>query len=77
MLTRKHGDLTVGGTRPDAAQLLERAQAEYLEMPGLALTAQQAGRLWGLEAPEVNQILDALVQDGFLRRTGSGYQRRE
>jgi len=27
-----------------------RAEAEYLEMPGLKLTAQQASRLWHLDA---------------------------
>ena len=27
-----------------------RAEAEYLEMPGLKLTAKQASRLWHLDA---------------------------
>ncbi len=29
--------------------LLQRVRAEYLEMPGLKLTAPQARRLWGLD----------------------------
>ena len=31
-------------------QMLQRIQGEFVEMPGLRLTAAQAQRLWGLDA---------------------------
>ena len=56
---------------------LTRIRAEYLEMPGLALTLVQAARLWGCESAVVEPLLRALVDDGFLWRTGNGqYVRR-
>ena len=54
-----------------------RVRAEYLQMPGLHLTAAQARRLFGLDTagPEV---LDALVRARFLRLSRSGgYVRAE
>jgi len=56
---------------------LTRIRAEYLEMPGLALTLVQAARLWGCDCEVVEPLLRALVDDGFLWRTGNGqYVRR-
>jgi hypothetical protein len=54
------------------AQLLRRIRAEYLEMPGLRLTAAQAGRLWGLEAPACNDLLEHLLGEQFLQRRPDG-----
>lgn len=59
------------------ADLLSRVRGEYLEMPGLALTVEQAGRLWGVDAPTSRRLLDALVDREFLRRTGDRYLRAE
>jgi hypothetical protein len=49
--------------------LIRRAQAEYLEMPGLCLTCQQAQRLWGLDASRCGTVLKALTGSGFLVET--------
>jgi hypothetical protein len=54
----------------DAA--LRRVQGEYLEMPGLRLTAAQAQRLWGLDRESCNALLGALVDTKFLYRTRDG-----
>jgi hypothetical protein len=51
---------------------LQRVRGEYLEMPGLSLTEQQARRLWGLDLTVCRAVLDALSRAGFLRRTQSG-----
>jgi len=50
---------------------LEIIRAEYLEIPGLNLTKPQIRRLWGLDTPTCDALLDALVEDGFLKRTPS------
>jgi hypothetical protein len=52
--------------------LLRRVCGEFLEMPGLRLRREQAQRLWGLDGPTCSEILDALVQSGFLRRLADG-----
>jgi hypothetical protein len=62
-------DSTVG----DWLQLI---RSEYLEMPGLQLTKQQAQRLWGLDPATCEGFLSALVEARFLRRTeAQGYVR--
>jgi len=45
---------------------LERLRAEFLEMPGLRLTAEQAHRFCGVERAACAAALDALVQENFL-----------
>ena len=47
-------------------RMLERIRAEYLEMPGMKLTAEQLQRFCGIEQTVCKPILDALVQTGFL-----------
>ena len=44
-------------------------RAEYLEVPGLCLTSEQAQRLWGLDATTLEALLGALVDAKFLRCT--------
>ena len=48
-----------------SALLLQRIRAEYIEMPGLNLTAAQAQRLqqwlWGLDGATCDMVLAALV----------------
>jgi hypothetical protein len=46
--------------------LLERIRAEFLEMPGLRLTREQAQRLWSLEGAMCQQVLETLVDTKFL-----------
>lgn len=43
-------------------------RAEYLEMPGLALTRRQAQRLWGLPPDVCDSVFDSMVAANFLRR---------
>lgn len=52
--------------------LLQRIRGEFLEMPGLRLTARQAQRLWGLDPSACAALLEALIATGFLKRTGDG-----
>jgi hypothetical protein len=49
-----------------------RAEAEYLEMPGLKLTATQASRLWHLDAAASATLLDSMVDAGLLYRARDG-----
>ena len=46
--------------------LVIRIRAEYLEMPGLRLTLEQARRLCGVERALCQVVLDALVDERFL-----------
>jgi DNA-binding IclR family transcriptional regulator len=52
--------------------IVQRVRGEYLEMPGLSLTAHQAQRLWHLEPEACRLLLNALVESGFLRQTAHG-----
>jgi hypothetical protein len=53
-------------------EVLTRVQGEFLEMPGLRLTAAQARRLWGLDAASCDALLTALIDAKFLYRTRDG-----
>jgi hypothetical protein len=53
-------------------ELLQRIEGEYLEMPGLSVTAPQAARLWNLDSTTCSFVLMTLVQRGVLKRTASG-----
>jgi hypothetical protein len=46
--------------------------AEYLDMPGLRLTPEQAQRLWGLDRDTCADLLNSLIEIAFLRRTRDG-----
>jgi hypothetical protein len=59
--------------RPPAhEQVVRRIRAEFLEMPGLCLTLEQAQRLWSLKPRACAAILNSLVDARFLRRTDRG-----
>ena len=58
-------------------RLWKRVYAEYLEMPGLLLTVRQASRLWHMDPEVSQQVLDALVDSAFLRRSGAYYVRAD
>jgi len=49
------------------ARLVDRVLGEYREMPGLALTIEQACRLWGCDAVTCQRIADVLVERHVLR----------
>jgi phage FluMu protein Com len=54
------------------ARLVERIREEYVAMPGLKLTREQACRLWGVGHETCMAALDALLAEGFLHQTGTG-----
>ena len=56
--------------------VLPRIYSEFMEMPGLRLTCQQAQRLWGLDAATCLAVLEFLVERRFLQRTDRGMYAR-
>ena len=46
--------------------LVARLRAEYREMPGMRLTAEQVQRLCGIERAMCQEVLDELVAAKFL-----------
>ncbi len=64
------------GSRPcvnvPSAELLRRIRAEYLEMPGLRLSAPQVQCLFGLDAETCDAVLATLLDAKFLVRTHTG-----
>jgi hypothetical protein len=57
-------------------QVLNRIRAEYLEMPGMTLTSHQLQRLCGIDGQVCTLVLDALVNEKFLRvRTNGTFAR--
>jgi hypothetical protein len=52
-----------------AAKCGQRIRAEYLDLPGLSLTARQAQRLVDVDSETCQLVLDTMVRDMFLRRT--------
>jgi hypothetical protein len=52
--------------------MMRRIRGEFLEMPGLRLTRQQAQRLWRLDQTACDAVLGALVEARFLAQTRDG-----
>jgi hypothetical protein len=64
--------------RPDRRpEIVDRIRLEYQQLPGLALTATQAQRLWHIEATTCRHLLDLLVADGYLREGEDARYRRQ
>ncbi len=61
--------MMVGGV-PD--QMVSRVRSEFLEMPGLKLTVWQAQRLWGVDQPTCEAVIEELTEARFLARTRDG-----
>ena len=57
-------------------EVMQRVRAEYLEMPGLRLTAGQVQRLCGIERMLCESVLDALVTAEFLCVKPDGHYAR-
>jgi hypothetical protein len=53
-------------------QAFNRIRAEYVEMPGMQLTAEQVGRLSGVSVSVCRLVLDDLVRAGFLSVGANG-----
>jgi hypothetical protein len=68
---RRKRSLLKGAMTP-SEDLLQRVRAEYLEMPGLLLTAAQVQRLCGIEATMCQLVLKSLVTAKFLRVKSDG-----
>jgi hypothetical protein len=62
----------MAGSAMQTEELLMRVRAEFLEMPGLGLTPDQARRLLNLDRSLCDALLTALVDMNFLRRTSDG-----
>ena len=56
-------------SREDA---MSRIAVEYIEMPDLMLTVQQASRLWNLPVAVATAALSSLAARGFLTETRRG-----
>ena len=56
--------------KPDV--LAARVRGEYSEMPGLQLTVTQACRLWQIDTLTCETLLEQLVREDFLCKTGKG-----
>lgn len=54
------------------ARLIELVLSEYREMPGLALTIEQARRLWGCDIGTSRRVADILVERHELRWSREG-----
>ena len=66
------------GRAPALADAFRRVRDEYLDLPGLSLTARQAQRLWNLDPETCRLVLDTMVAERFLRRTPQAqYVRRD
>ena len=59
----------------ELTELAQRARAEFREMPGMALTAAQAARLWQLNLETAEVLLADLAGSGFLIRQGGNRYR--
>ena len=56
--------------------VIQRVRAEYLEMPGLRLKAEQVQRLCGIERTTCQLVLDTLVNANFLCVKADGHYAR-
>jgi hypothetical protein len=55
-----------------ASDILRRVRAELSEMPGLKLADAQAQRLWAIDPPTCERVIESLIGSGFLVRTRDG-----
>jgi hypothetical protein len=69
---KRRGMSRVRPVEPDFLPPLERVRVEYVEMPGMKLTARQVQRLCGIEQKPCKTALDTLVDAKFLCVTADG-----
>jgi hypothetical protein len=62
----------MGETSWRVQEVAQRIRGEFLEMPGLRLTLDQARRLWRLDEHACEAVLGALVDARFLAKTRDG-----
>ena len=58
-------------------QICRRIEAEFHEMPGLALTLPQAALLFGVERARCERLLLSLVRTGLLTTDGRSFVRAD
>jgi len=51
---------------------LMRIENDYLEMPDLELTVEEAAKLWNMDPLKCLTLLEVLVDGGFLARSDAG-----
>src|SRR6478672_11668903 len=68
----RHRRSLQGGAMVTIIRLVERIREEYVAMPGLKLTREQACRLWGVGHETCTAALEVLLAEGFLHQTGTG-----
>jgi hypothetical protein len=72
-LTNPYGGSALMADTPWGMHDVERrVRGEFLEMPGLRLTPEQARRLWRLDQSACDAVLGALVRSRFLAKTRDG-----
>jgi hypothetical protein len=70
------GEGAMSPVQTTVADWLQIIRGEFAEVPGLHLTRKQFQRLWGLDGDTCDTLLDALVNQKFLRQTpDQGYVR--
>jgi len=62
----------MGDAGPRIQDVVRQIRGEYLELPGLRLTQEQAQQLWRLDPTACDAVLGALVDARFLARTRDG-----
>jgi hypothetical protein len=62
----------MGDTGRGIQEVVRQIRGEFLEMPGLRLTEQQARRMWRLDETACEAVLGALVDARFLAKTRDG-----
>jgi two-component system cell cycle response regulator DivK len=55
---------------------LRKIRGDYLKIPGLRMTAREGARFWNLDARICERLLESLMEEGFLTRTGDGRYKR-
>ena len=58
--------------KPAESELVRRIRGEFLEMPGMRVTPEQARRLWSLDRATCVATLESLFTSGFLARDANG-----
>jgi hypothetical protein len=62
----------------DFQELQRRVQADFIEMPGMSLTYEQAVRLWACHPVVCRAVLESLVESQFLvRNRRAAFTRRD
>ena len=56
--------------------IMQRVRIEYEEMPGLSVTVAQASRLWNIDASIAREVLNAMVDVGYLSAGARGFTLR-